>query len=60
MLLTATPHDGRDDDFIERMKLLDPWITDVGSSSHLWVRNIKENVLDIDGNKYSLKEQVPQ
>ena len=51
MLLTATPHDGRDDDFIERMKLLDPWITDVGSSSHLWVRNIKENVLDIDGKQ---------
>lgn len=51
MLLTATPHDGRDEDFLERMKLLDPWITDISSSSHLWVRNIKENVLDINGKQ---------
>ena len=51
MFLTATPHDGRDEDFIERMKLLDPWIPDVAASSHLWVRNIKEDVLDINGKQ---------
>ena len=51
MFLTATPHDGRDDDFIKRMQLLDPWISDVASSSHLWVRNIKEDVLDINGQQ---------
>ena len=51
MFLTATPHDGRDEDFIARMKLLDPWISDVASSSHLWVRNIKEDILDINGKE---------
>lgn len=51
MLLTATPHDGHDDNFLARMNLLDPWISDVESSSHLWVRNIKEDVLDIDGKQ---------
>jgi len=50
MLLTATPHDGRDDDFMERMLLLDPYVLDIPSSSHLWVRNIKEDILDIEGN----------
>lgn len=49
MFLTATPHDGRDEDFLARMQLLDPWIVDVPSSSYLWVRNIKEDVLDING-----------
>jgi len=51
MFLTATPHDGRDEDFLARMKLLDPWIEDVPSSSFLWVRNIKEDVLDINGKQ---------
>ena len=49
MLLTATPHDGIDENFLARMQLLDPWASDVASSSHLWVRNMKEDVVDIDG-----------
>jgi len=49
MFLTATPHDGRDEDFLARIQLLDPWIVDIPSSSYLWVRNIKEDVLDING-----------
>ena len=51
MLLTATPHDGRDEDFLSRLNLLDSWVSDVYSASHLWVRNIKEDVLDIDGKE---------
>lgn len=51
MFLTATPHDGRDEDFLARMQLLDPYISDVPSSSYLWVRNIKEDVTDINGKE---------
>lgn len=49
MFLTATPHDGIDENFLARMKLLDPWISDISSSNHLWVRNMKEDVVDING-----------
>ena len=51
MFLTATPHDGKDENFLARMKLLDPWVSDVGLSSHLWVRNMKEDVVDINGDE---------
>lgn len=51
LFLTATPHDGKDENFVERMQLLDPWASDVGSSNHLWVRNMKEDVVDINGKE---------
>ena len=49
IFLTATPHDGRDDDFMARMSLLDPYVGDMASSSYLWSRNVKEDVKDIEG-----------
>jgi len=49
IFLTATPHDGRDDDFMARISLLDPYVGDIASSSYLWTRNIKEDVKDIQG-----------
>jgi len=49
IFLTATPHDGRDDDFMARIRLLDPYVGDIASSSYLWTRNIKEDVKDIKG-----------
>ena len=49
IFLTATPHDGRDDDFMSRMSLLDPYVGDITSSSYLWSRNVKEDVKDIEG-----------
>ena len=57
MLLTATPHDGVDENFLARMQLLDPWASDVASSNHLWVRNMKEDVVDIDGNEVFPKRE---
>ncbi len=49
ILLTATPHDGRDDDFMARMKLLDPFASDIRTASYLWTRTMKEDVVDLDG-----------
>ena len=49
IFLTATPHDGRDEDFMARISLLDPYVGDIASSSYLWTRNIKEDVKDIEG-----------
>ncbi len=49
MFLTATPHDGRDDDFMARIILLNPYVKDIASSNYLWCRNIKEEVIDIEG-----------
>lgn len=51
MLLTATPHDGSDEDFMERVKLLDAYIADVRSAARLWTRAVKEDVVDIEGLK---------
>ncbi len=51
IMLTATPHDGRDDDFMVRMKLLDPFVPDTPSSTYLWRRHIKENVVNMDGEE---------
>jgi len=51
MFLTATPHDGRDEDFMARINLLNPYINDISSSNYLWTRNIKEDVIDIEGKK---------
>ena len=51
MLLTATPHDGRDEDFMERMRLLDSFVPDIRTASYLWARTIKEDVVDMEGRK---------
>lgn len=51
IFITATPHDGKDENFLGRMKLLDPFVTDVSSTSHLWRRHIKEDVRDIEGRQ---------
>ena len=49
ILLTATPHDGRDEDFMARIVLLDRFATNVQTSSYLWIRTIKEDVVDLEG-----------
>ena len=49
IFLTATPHDGRDEDFMERMALLDNSVADISSSAYLWRRHVKENVVDMNG-----------
>ncbi len=51
IFLTATPHDGRDEDFMARMKLLDPFVPDIASSTYLWKRHIKENVINMKGEQ---------
>ncbi|MEM2292467.1 MAG: helicase-related protein [Nitrososphaerota archaeon] len=51
LFLTATPHNGNNEDYIIRMKLLDPYITDVQSASHILIRNLKEDVIDLDGKE---------
>ena len=51
IFLTATPHDGRDENFLGRMTLLDPFVTDVSSTSHLWMRHRKEDVVDLKGRQ---------
>ena len=51
IFLTATPHDGKDENFLGRMTLLDPFVTDVSSTSHLWMRHRKEDVVDLDGKQ---------
>lgn len=51
IFLTATPHDGKDENFLARMALLDPFVTDVSSTSHLWMRHRKEDVVDLDGKE---------
>ena len=49
IFLTATPHDGKDENFLGRMQLLDPFVSDVSSTAHLWKRHVKEDVVDING-----------
>ncbi len=49
--LTATPHRGDDDDYIARMRLLDPYVTDVESARYLIIRNLKDDVIDLDGKE---------
>ena len=51
IFLTATPHDGKDENFLGRMLLLDPFVTDVASTSHLWTRHVKEDVIDMEGKQ---------
>jgi superfamily II DNA or RNA helicase len=49
--LTATPHRGSDEEYLERMRLLDPYILDTASASSLVIRNLKEDVVDIEGRE---------
>ena len=49
ILLTATPHDGRDDDFMARIRLLTPFVSDIRTASYLWTRTVKEDVVDLEG-----------
>lgn len=51
IFLTATPHDGKDENFLGRMELLDPFVDDIQSAAHLWKRHVKEDVLDMDGKQ---------
>lgn len=53
LFLTATPHNGDNDDFAQRMKLLDPYFhySTASSISHLIARNIKEDVVDLEGKE---------
>jgi SNF2 family DNA or RNA helicase len=51
LFLTATPHNGDDEDFLQRMKLLDPYFHQISTTSHLMTRNIKEDVIDLDGKE---------
>jgi SNF2 family DNA or RNA helicase len=51
LFLTATPHNGDDEDYIQRMRLLDPYFHHLSTTSHLMTRNIKEDVIDINGRE---------
>lgn len=51
LLLSATPHNGNDDDYLSRMNLLDPYVSDITSSRYLLIRNLKEDVVDLDGKE---------
>ena len=51
LFLTATPHGGNDEEYLERMRLLDPYIPDIDSAKTLLVRNMKEDVVDLDGRE---------
>jgi len=56
LLLTATPHNG-DDDYLARLQLLDPYITNINTSNYLLIRNIKEDVIDLDGKEVFPKRE---
>ena len=51
LFLTATPHNGDDEDFLQRMRLLDQYFHQISTTSHLMTRNIKEDVIDLDGKE---------
>jgi len=51
LFLTATPHNGIDEEFHQRMRLLDPYFHQLSTTSHLMTRNIKEDVVDLDGKE---------
>jgi superfamily II DNA or RNA helicase len=57
LLLTATPHNGDDDDYLARLQLLDPYITNINTSNYLLIRNIKEDVIDLDGKEVFPKRE---
>jgi len=49
ILLTATPHDGKDDNFLSLMQLLSPDIDTPLMAQFYMIRNTKENTVDISG-----------
>lgn len=51
IFLTATPHTGNNEDYVERMRLLDHYVHDPASASHLLIRNLKEDVIDLEGRE---------
>ncbi|MEM2579418.1 MAG: helicase-related protein [Candidatus Nitrosocaldus sp.] len=51
LFLTATPHNGDDEDYLNRLRLLDPYVYDINASSYLAIRNMKEDVIDLDGKE---------
>ncbi|MEM1951159.1 MAG: helicase-related protein [Candidatus Nitrosocaldus sp.] len=51
LFLTATPHNGDDKDYLNRLRLLDPYVYDINTSSYLVIRNMKEDVIDLDGKE---------
>lgn len=57
LLLTATPHNGDNEDYIARVRLLDPYINDVEASKYLLIRNLKEDVIDLEGKEVFPKRE---
>jgi ERCC4-related helicase len=51
LFLTATPHRGYNEEYLEIMRLLDLYILDVESAKALLIRNVKEDVVDLDGRE---------
>jgi superfamily II DNA or RNA helicase/CRISPR/Cas system-associated exonuclease Cas4 (RecB family) len=51
LFLTATPHRGDNEEYLEIMRLLDIYILDVESAKALLIRNVKEDVVDLDGRE---------
>ncbi len=64
LFLTATPHGGKHEDYLELMRLLDPYVLDVESARALLIRNMKEDVVDLEGRevfpkRYSKTLRIP-
>jgi len=51
LFLTATPHGGDHEYYLELVRLLDHYIPDVDSARALLVRNMKEDVVDLEGRE---------
>ena len=61
IFLTATPHNGDEQDFMHRLMLLNPYLATSGSLEDLMIRRIKEDVyrLERDDGKLVKKEIFP-
>lgn len=57
LLLTATPHNGDNEDYLARVRLLDPYLNDIEASRYLLIRNMKEDVIDLDGKEVFPKRE---
>lgn len=51
LLLTATPHNGDDEEYLDRIHLLDPYVSETHDASYLLIRNMKEDVVDLEGKE---------
>jgi len=51
LFLTATPHGGNHEKYLELVRLLDPYVPDVESAKALLIRNMKEDVVDLEGRE---------